>query len=279
MNKDISILVPSIRPKNLIKFFSFAQKACQRYSFELVIPSPYLIPDEILSLPNVKFIHTHANPTLAFQMAARLCDSEFLYNTTDDGLIQENAIDNALDFFKSKLTDNDLINMRYIEGNLDVDSLEPLNEYFNPHSKSFEKDYWFPYYHEPLRLRGISPDWKLCPHFLIKSKFFTELGGFDCEYEYSNHALHDLAFRAQCNGSKVFDSPTIAFHCSHTHGPQSDHKPVEDAQEGPDLERFNSIYGKENAAQDRVFLNYDDCKKKDRVWKRRFPTSPLPIRL
>ena len=120
MRKDVSIVVPSIRPQNLEKFYAFAERACKKHTFELVIPSPYLIPESLMKKGNVKFLHTYANPTLAFQMAAQLCDAEFIYNTTYDGLIQEDAIDIAVQMFHEQLQDKDMVNMIYDEGVLDA---------------------------------------------------------------------------------------------------------------------------------------------------------------
>ena len=97
--KDISVIIPSIRPQNLVKVYDALAMACQRYTFEVIIPSPYIIPESLMVKGNVKFLHTYSNPTISFQMAALLADSEYIYNTTDDGLVQPNAIDDALTSF------------------------------------------------------------------------------------------------------------------------------------------------------------------------------------
>jgi glycosyltransferase involved in cell wall biosynthesis len=280
MKKDISIIVPSIRPQNLIKLYQSIESACKKHSFELIIPSPYIIPDALLKNSNVRFIHTHANPTIAFQMAALLCSSDFIYNTTDDGLLQPDIIDKAISIFRSDLSEKDMINMTYIEGALEAATLEPTDSVFsNPHYPNFSNKYWDAHYHEPLRLAGINPSWKLCIHFLMKLDYFYELGGFDCGYEYANHAIHDLAFRAQINGSKVTNSPEIAFLCSHLPEASGDHGPVQAAQEGPDLLRFNELYSKPESVERRIKIDYNSWKDRDSVWKRRFPMADLPIRL
>jgi hypothetical protein len=269
--KDVSIILPSIRPNNLEKFYAHAKNACKKYSFEIVIASPYSIPDSLMKKEEIKYLHTYANPTISFQMAALLCDSEFIYNTTDDGLIQEDCIDIAIDLFRENKIEKHLINMIYDEGVLDIDTLELLN----PDHKHFDPSYWRPWTHGDLRLPGIQQNWKICPHFFMKTKYFIELGGFDCNYEYSNHALHDLAFRAQADGAVVTELPKVAFYCSHGH---SDHKPIEEAQLGPDASRFNSIYSNPGAAFRRILLNYDDWKNRERVWTRRFDPNNLRLR-
>ena len=47
MKKDVSIILPSIRPKNLYKFYRAAEKACKERTFEIVIASPYNLPEEL----------------------------------------------------------------------------------------------------------------------------------------------------------------------------------------------------------------------------------------
>lgn len=271
MSKDVSIMLPSIRPENLEKFYDYATKACKKYSFELIIPSPYLIPESLMTRGNVKFVHTYANPTIAFQMASQLCDAEFIYNTTDDGLIQEDSIDIAVEMARSINQRKDMINMIYDEGVLDINTLDLLSH----NHKHFHPLYWRAWTHGDLRLPGINQDWKLCMHFFMRTDYFRELGGFDCNYEYSNHALHDLAFRVQSDGGVIRELPKVAFYCSHGH---SDHKPVEEAQLGPDSLRFNSIYRHVDAASSRILLDYSDWKNRDPIWKRRFDSKNLKIK-
>lgn len=274
MKKDISIVVPSIRPQNLIKFYNSAEKACKSYSFEVVIPSPYLIPEELLRKENVKFIHTYANPTISFQIAALHSNAEFIYNTTDDGLIQENVLDQAIKTFGSNLLyDNDMINMTYVEDVLDPVTLELK---VGKEVRKFPAHYWLAGAYKEYDQPGINPKWWLCPHFFMKLDYFLKIGGFDCGYEYSNHALHDLAFRVQAEGGRVFQFPEIAFLCSHLEGKTGDHGPVNDAQLGPDTERFNKNYSK-LLTLDRINLNYNDWKNYPNIWIRRFDPSNLKL--
>jgi len=273
--KDVAIILPSIRPKNLIKFYESAEKACKNHSFEIVIPSPYLIPEELMTKGNIKFIHTYANPTISFQMAVELANAKFIYNTTDDGLIQDGAIDLAIEMFNYlELTKKDVVNMIYKEGVLDPETLEPLENQNSNHPS----EYWIAHYHPDLRLPGIETHWKLCMHFFMYLQYFKELGGFDCNYEYCNHALHDLAFRLQADGGCITDLPRTAYLCSHLPGKIGDHGPVNDAQLGPDVKRFNEIYCMEDAVKNRIKLNYDDWKNKKEIWTRRFDPNNLQLR-
>ena len=275
MNKpDVSIILPSIRPENLIKFYESACRACNNHTFEIIVPGPYILPEEIMEKGNVLFIHTYANPTICFQMAASLARGEFIYNTTDDGILQPNVIDMAVTLHKELLYRKDMINMRYIEGVLDPVSLKPLTETIS----DFPPAYWIAWSHADLQLPRIPRDYKLCMHFFINREYFIELGGFDCRYEYSNHCLHDLAFRVQANGGIIYDLPVPAFLCSHLPGKQGDHGPVNDAQLGPDLKIFNEEYSKSSPISDRITLNYNDWKDYPSIWERRFDKSNLKIK-
>ena len=283
MLKDISIIVPSIRPKNLIKFYNSALKGCKDATFELVVASPYLIPEELMKKGNVKFLHTYASPTVAFQMATQLCDSEFIYNTADDCIIQDGVLDLALRMFKLLPLDyKDMINMIYIEGILDVDTLEILPPERRPDAQKngitpFPDYYWIAHAHQDLRLVGIDVSWKLCMQFFMKLNYFLELGGYDCAWEYYNHPMHDFAFRAQANGSKIVNLPQVAVHASHLHANAGDHTPVLESQNGPDLVRFNEIYSKPNAAYSRIKLNYNNWRGHPQIWSRRFDQNNLPL--
>ena len=272
--KSVSIILPSIRPENLEKFYKSAIESCKKYTFDIIIPSPYLIPESLMATGNVKFIHTYAAPTVACQLATLLCNSEYLYNTTDDGLLQPNAIDIAIDKFKS-LSDIDIINMRYRENALDATTLEKLPDFTGD---SFPLEYWKVAYCSEYWKPGIDRDWQVAPHFLMKLKYFYFLGGYDCIFEYLNHALHDLIFRSQSHGSKITVLETDAFLCSHLPERTGDHGPIHDAQTGPDKRNFNEIYKDANAPKNRIQLNYDNWKDYPSIWERRFGKNDLKVK-
>tara|TARA_B100001179_G_scaffold216178_1_gene186952 strand:+ start:4256 stop:5071 length:816 start_codon:yes stop_codon:yes gene_type:complete len=267
MKKDVSIILPSIRPQNLYKFYRSAEKACRERTFEIVIASPYELPKELEEFDNIKLFKTKMAPTAAKQAAVLLSNADYLYNTTDDGLIQEDCIDLACNTIECKASKFDIVNMIYNEGCLDPDTLK-----FIPDSSTHHPpEYWDVNYHGDLRLPLINQNWKLCMHFFMRLNVFYELGGFDCEWEYSNHALHDLVFRLQHLGGTVSNLSETAFLCSHLPEKTGDHGPVHDAQIGPDSIKFYNIYANlENKIEDRIYLDYNNWKKCPNVWERRF---------
>lgn len=274
MTRDVAVILPCIRPQNLVKVYNSIQEACKGYSFEVLIPSPYTIPDEILKKENVKYFHTYTSPTIACQMAIQLANARFLYNMTDDGLVQNQAISLAIQLHQQhSLTNKDVINMIYREAVLNCDTLEIENV---SQIDAFPSYYWLAVAHEVMRLPGISPNWRIALHFFMDTDYFLQLGGYDCRYETLNHAIHDLMFRVQTDGGRLADLPVPAFYCSHIPGTHRDHKPIVDGQMGPDLTLFNSVYSKPNPIE-QVNIKYNNWKHHPTVWERRFDKNNLSL--
>lgn len=287
--KDVSIILPSIRPQYLVQFYNSILLACKKYTFEIVIPTPFDVPDEIKCKSNVKIIRTYTTPTVAKQIGILHCNAEYLYNTTDDGFILPDSIDKALDMFK-QYKSKDVINMIYNEQVLD----KKLNSRIPDLSvQIWPTTFWNVSHHQDLNYRclgvddsgndilepllGVDPNWKISLHFFMKLSRFIELGGLDCKWEYSNHAIHDLMFRNQADGGSIYNTDYVASAFTHFRRDTYDHKPVHDAQVGPDTDYFNSIYSTVNAAQNRIKIDYNNWKEYDSVWTRRFNEEQLPI--
>ena len=275
MKKDVSIILPSIRPHFLETFYASAESACKEHSFEIIIPTPFDVPEEIKRRNNVKVIKTHATATVAKQMAIQLCNAEFLYNITDDGFLMEGVIDKAVEMHKTTLTDKDVINMVYVEGVnvLDSVTLQPKSSDVCPWpSAMWDARFW-----PDMQIPGIKQGWQIALHFFMKLDYFYKLGGLDCRWEYSNHAILDLMFRIQQDGGKLVEFPSVAAAFTHYPGKIGDHGPVHDAQTGPDTALFRSIYDKEEGIADRVVIDYNNWKEQPDVWTRRFNKDYLPI--
>lgn len=274
MKKNISIIIPSIRPKNLIKVYQSVQKSCSRYKFEIIIPSPYLIPEELLAKENVRFVHAYSWPSVAFQQAALLSNADFIYNTTDDGLLQDGAIDLALDlFYSNELNDNDIINMKYVENVLDPDTLEETI-----HSDSCHPEiYWLAKaHHNLMEMKGINPEWNIGCQFIMSLDKFYSLNGLNCIFENGNYSFLDLMFRCQMQGYKIINLPIIAYKASYLPERSGDHGPIHDSSVGPDIENLKNIY-----CSDPPLISphsYDNWKKYPSVWNKRFNENSLPIK-
>jgi hypothetical protein len=111
----------------------------------------------------------------------------------------------------------------------------------------------------------------------MKKSLYMNLGGIDCQFEYSNHGIHDLIFRIQELGGKVIDSSIEGLNCDHFMGGSGDHSPIQEAQENHDEPIFNSIYLNSNAAKDRAYLDINNWKNCPDVWERRFKSNTITI--
>ena len=256
---DISLTMPAIRTHNWVKFYESAKKACKKYKFEIVIGSPFDLPDELVGLENVKLIKDYGNPSRATQIANINATGEFIYNCVDDGVFLEDCIDKALDYFKENLTDLDVMNMRYREAPGGTGGEIPLWQYEVAN-------------HTEFHFNCVNKEWKWALHFLMKRKLYLDLGGIDCQFEYSNHGIHDLIFRIQSIGGKIY-SPFEGLNCTWFNGETVDHAPIHNAQIHHDEPLFNSIYGQLPDLSSRLKLDLDNWQKCPDVWDRRFKSK------
>jgi len=251
---DVSIILPSIRPENLKGFYESAELACQKYTFQIVIPSPYPLPETLSEKTNITYIKTYACPTVASQLAIQLCNSKFLYNTVDDGILFPSVIDEAIEYHDTNLTEKDVYNMRYLEGS------------DNP----FPPTFWKARHHEDMRLAGIHPDWKMCMHYFMHLNYFYFLGGYDCRFETLNHAIHDLMFRIQADNGKIHESPKETIKCGHMPGTSGDHAPVHHGQLDYDKPQFDEMYADPNTPYKRIKIDYHNWRARSGTWERRW---------
>ena len=274
MKKDVSIILPSIRPQFLETVYAAFQDSCKEHTWELVITTPFDIPTEIKRRNNVKVLTSHAPSTVALQMALQMCNAEFIHDAVDDHFELPGTLDGAIRLHKETLTSKDVVNMPYIADSNVIDKLT-----LNPKSNivAWPEVLWNAWHFEELRKPGIKSDWKLAPIFVMKLDYLLSIGGFDCRYEYWNHPLHDLMFRVQADGGKIVNYTDTCAAGTHYPGHDYDHGPVHDAQLGPDINLFNSVYEKEDGASSRIKINYDNWKDQPDVWERRFNKEYLPI--
>ena len=263
---NVSLILPGIRTNNWYNFYQSALEACKEFSFELVIVSPFDLPKELVDLPykNIKLIKDYGCPSRATQLAVLNAEGEFIYNCVDDGLFFQKSIDYALNYCY-RFDYMDILNMRYREQQGGSGTQLPF-------------DFWYAWYHDELRLPGIKREWKISLHFLMRKALYLELGGVDCQFEYVNHGAHDLMFRIQELGGKIYDSSIEGLNCEHMPGISGDHKPIHDAQISHDKPIFDFIYQNPNAAKERLHLNLHNWKDSPEIWTRRFDPNNLPTK-
>lgn len=238
----LSVFLPSIRHHLLENWYESLKGSCNRHPFEVVVcgPKPSIkIPDQIT------YIEDYGCPTRAAQIAALSCLGDILYHTVDDVLFYPNQISDEIDRFE------DITGMRYREG-------QGYNGYLLPN------DYW--YAKTAYNLPQINGDWGICVHFLMRTKDFLKYGGFNCQYEYLNHATHDLLFRMQSGGHKYKLSEEEITSADWMPGLLGDHAPIHFAQTTHDDPLFRNNWS--NPVP--IYIDKDNWKNVPEKWSRRF---------
>lgn len=251
---DVSVFMPAIRVHNWKKMYESLQQSCKRHTWELVLVSPFDLPSELKDAPNIKLIKDFGSPSRCAQLAFFECEGRLIYHCVDDALFLDDRIDEAIDQYDRVCTNKDAINMRYCEGQ-------------NYSGHSMPMGYWTAWYHGDLRLPGIPQAFKISLHHLMSAEYFAELGGYDCEYEYQNFNLHDLMFRLQADGGKIYDSEKDVTTCDHAQG---DHKVIEAAHHQHDFPLFVRTYGDSNVLKNRIKIDLNNWSKQPSFWVRRF---------
>ena len=255
---DISIMMPAIRTNQWLMMYGSLLNACKKYTWELVLISPFDLPDNMKHLENIKLIKDYGCPSRCAQMGTLSCEGRMLYHCVDDAIFLPDAIDVAMDFYNEHCDYKDVVNMRYREG-------------ANYSGQTLPMGFWMAWFHQELRLTGIPQHYKISCHHLMSFEYFRELGGWDCRFEYINHGLHDLMFRVQADGGRLYDSPTDATTVNHFVDKTGDHAPIYDAQTFADKPKFDEIYSSNyNAAEQRIHIDLNNWEQCPEVWDRRF---------
>lgn len=253
----LSVLIPSIRTTNWNQVLTTLKDACKRYQYEVIFSGPFGPPPGT-NMSGVKHVLTYSTPSVAAQLGTLQCEGELLYHTVDDARFVPDSLDMAIDLYTAQCNEKDILNCRYTEG----------DDYYCNESL-FPPDFWYAYFHPPLRLPGIPSHYKFSLHFLVNTKYFIEMGGFDCNYEYLNFNLHDISYRFIASGGKIIDSPTTVAVCNHYGNGRVDHKVIEDAYPH-DYAKFLAKYSNPNALTDNLKIDFDNWKNQPEVWSRRF---------
>lgn len=261
MKPTLSLLVSGIRNTNWVNLYDQMAESCNRHSFEIVFVSPYDLPIRLLPHTNVKYVQDFGSPSRCLQLASTMAEGQFIAIASDDVRIHENAFSDCIDqLLASDQPEKDIIALRYTEG---------PNFAANPND--FLPIYWHAKYHGGLRLAGIDDDWKICLMFLMRTDLFRYYGGIDCDFEHFNCNLHDLAFRAQRNGSRVLVSKD--FVTAHDWDPHANehNSPILAAYYQNDKDLFESMYSDpEISLKKPIQIDYDNWKRQPERWPRRF---------
>ncbi len=262
-NYSLSIILPSIRTHLLDSWYDSAAAACRDHTFQVIITSPFEISNHLRKASNVVYLHSYSNPSVVTQEAILASEGELIFLTTDDGYFMDDCLSMAISAWQKHCSTKDIVNMRYREGQ-------------NYGGGPMPDAYWYPWSHPPLQLPGVKRSWFIAPQFMMSRNYFFDLGGIDCVFEYSNYGIHDMTFRAQAQGARIFQSPKEVLCANHFPDDTVDHKPIYDAQTFYDLPIFQKIYSDPDAAIKRGNIDYNNWKQYNKIWERRFDPNNLP---
>lgn len=253
---DVSMVLASIRTERLTEFYASLLASIQPYTTELIVVSPYNLPDELNGLSNVKLIKDYGCPSRCVQIGALLAEGQFVTWNSDDAILFPYALGKCVDLLRSK-TKKDVINIRYSEG-VGRSGQEPPD------------NYWVSSTHPDQRLPNINPAWFNAGVGMYYTDYFYEMGGLDCRFEHANMNAHDLANRVQIDGGHIYMSPSLVMACDQEPGNSGSHKPVEEAGWENDRPLFAELWS--NGPRD-IRISYDSWKAAETVWSRRFKSK------
>lgn len=248
---DITFLIPGIRTNRWKVLYDSLHLACKNYKWELLLVSPFELPDELKDKDDVRLIRDRGQVSRCVQIGVPEVKSELFYIGMDDTVYVEDSFDEAIKKYDEYADESTIMQCTYTEGG---------------HSQP--NHYWSTAFHDAFKLTGINQLWKTATQPILHRDYFIELGGFDCRWEYMDKPMHDFMFRAQRNGSEIIYSPGTVGITDWWPDHQGDHGPVHDAEVLHDFPIFNEVWGENN---ERVKIDYDNWKDTPDVWKRRFP--------
>jgi ribosomal protein S27E len=248
--------MPAIRTDRWEMVYESITKSTKN-SFELIIASPYDLPDNLKNIKNIKIVKDWGSPTRASQIAAMLVEGKFVFPTmSDDSLFIEDAIDKNLSLLEAKGKNNK---------NVVVAKYSESANYSFP-SRYQDDDYYKLLNAYKTNPQFINKDWWIYNTVFMHSSYFLAIGGFDCSFQACPYAHADLAIRCQSDGANTEMSNFPIIMCDHGQG---DHMPIEIAQIYEDAPAFNYKYSKPiDQSQNRIDLM--NWKNSPPIWRKRF---------
>lgn len=262
----LSIIVPSIRPQNLLVLYN----SIDIENFEMIIVGPNPPP---MIQENVHWVMSWKSPNACQQMGLLIAKCDYITFASDDGVFLPNALDKAIKLMEVSevysiydetiggiLGDppqrkETIVVGKYLEGD-------------NPNPDMLKEDYYKFEYHKSYRLKGVPQDGLIFNCGIISRKFMLELGGWDADrFDTTTCAHADLGIRALKAGAKMILMNEPMFKCSHEPKRTGTHGPIHDSMIKHDLPNFIKTYSKPN---NRVKIPINNWENTPEKWGRRF---------
>lgn len=252
MTYDLSVFLGGIRTENWKRLYDSIESSVGDYTWELVICSPYELPDELKDKDNIKLIIDWGAPTRCYQIAGINCSGKYICYASDDGWFLGNELEKRLDKLENNPNEKYVIVTKYIEAG---------NDYPN----------WVYTLkmHDNLRYNTYPNHYVLFNVCLMHNKYFRALGGFDCQFEVCPLAFVDFGIRVQRDSQAVEMDYTNIFECTQNPGHEGDHGPIHDAQLNHDQPIMDKIYSQPEVVN-RINIDIDNWTQEPERWTRRF---------
>jgi len=266
---DISIVLPTIRTHLLEDLYESIVKSCPRHSFELICVGPFDIPDKLMKKDNVKYIKDYGCPSRAIQIAFINTTGKLVHTLVDDCFYYPDVLSETIDLFNEECGNRNILGMKFFESPEHYQAVKEgttTDQAPEQRNTSHPIGYWYagPSYGN---LKGVNPNWGSACLFIAQTDLVKEFGGWDCKFEYNNHATHDLLFRLQKHDSKFYITEYDVFVANWYEGTTVDHSPIHYGQLTHDVPLFNQMWINPN---NRRKIQLDNYKNSPDVWKRRF---------
>lgn len=251
MNCKLSILMPAIRKERWLDLYESITKSCS-HSFELILVSPYDLPDILKKSANIKYVKDFGSPNRCFNIALSLAEGEYCTWGADDGLYQDQVLDKAIEILDKSKNYKKIISMSTIEA-----------------VRHYSEDFCYINNHKEISSPYIPNNYRLLALAMLRTKYFKELGGVDCKYE--THAIGhiDLSIRSQNDGAEIEFLKDICMRLGHMPGTSGDHAPMHYAQTEHDEDLYRSLYRDKNYSPINK-LDINNWKNSPSIWLRRF---------
>jgi hypothetical protein len=252
----ISVILPSIRPFLLRRAYDSIAKGCIDLTFEMIVISPYDLPEELLNVKNVRLIKDKGCPARCAQLGLISSSGQMVTLLSDDCTPHYSSYCDIDKNFKSidAPQDKKFVGLKYSEG-----------------QSMHTPDYWRAKSHEPLKLDGLKEDMPVSSMIYMTRQGLINMGGWDCSvFECINWGGHDLTARMLNAGYKFMLTAGDFAHVDWgpgVDGMYNDHRPLwESDYEG--MQNMRKFWYKTNP--DRVAVDLNSWQKAEPVWSRRF---------
>ena len=244
--------MPGVRPHLWEGVYNSIKESTTR-SFELIIISPYALPQQLQNCTNIKYIKDYGSPVRCHGIGLSLAEGKYMGYAVDDGLFLPGIVDGLLNDFES----------------MGPDKKNVLSPTYTEAGNHFPESYFLVNGSIWTSSPHVPNNWYILNFPIIRTEFFRELGGLDIQFEGLAMAATDLAIRAYRNGANVKFTPVEYMHLDFEGPLGGTHAPIHHSQTEHDGPLFKQIHNDPESVN-RICLPTNTWKNSPAVWTRRF---------